>query len=166
MNGSLPQCPVPPDQLPKNEYESLQHSCFFGWTTRSSWDYCRRAILLWAGGSVLSLPIAVGCLPAEASWLQVFLISGAGGLLGFVLILTRIYLGWRYVRDRLEAEQVIYEETGWYDGQRWPKPAPELNRDRLISTYEVRPVIQRVQWSFIGIGVGAIAGVGVWQLIA
>jgi hypothetical protein len=115
---------------------------------------------------VLSLPIAVGCLPAEASWLQVFLISGAGGLLGLVLILTRIYLGWRYVRDRLEAEQVIYEETGWYDGQRWPKPAPELNRDRLISTYEVRPVIQRVQWSFIGIGVGAIAGVGVWQLIA
>jgi ABC-type uncharacterized transport system auxiliary subunit len=54
-------------------------------------------------------------------------------------------LGWSYVSDRLTSPTIFYEETGWYDGQNWSKPPEILTRDRLIVTYQVHPILQRLQ---------------------
>lgn len=64
----------------------------------------------------------------------------------------RIYLGWKYVADRLMTATLEYEETGWYDGQFFVKPPEILTRDRLLGTYEVRPVMARLRRTLQGTG--------------
>ena len=61
------------------------------------------------------------------------------------LFVLRLFLGWRYVGDRLAAEIVTYEESGWYDGQSWRKPLEIQTRDQLIRRYQVVPVLERWQ---------------------
>ena len=43
------------------------------------------------------------------------------------------------------AVQVEYEETGWYDGQRWVKPEDILSRDRLVGNFQMQPALDRVR---------------------
>jgi hypothetical protein len=40
---------------------------------------------------------------------------------------------------------VSYEESGWYDGQTWVKTNEILIQDRLVGTYEVLPVMDRLR---------------------
>lgn len=81
------------------------------------------------------------------------------------LALLRLYLGWSYIRDRLLNETVFYEESGWYDGQYWPKPPEVLTRDRLIVSYEIQPILRRLQRSFgCLIGLFCCGGI-VWQYL-
>ena len=40
---------------------------------------------------------------------------------------------------------VTYEESGWYDGQTWVKTNEVLIQDRLVGTYEVLPIIDRLR---------------------
>jgi hypothetical protein len=49
------------------------------------------------------------------------------------------------VGDRLLTASLEYEETGWYDGQVFVKPPEVLTRDRLLGTYEVKPVLARLR---------------------
>jgi len=81
-----------------------------------------------------------------------------------VLSLTRLYLGWLYVRDRLYSTTVFYEESGWYDGQTWIKPQEVLSRDRLIVTYDIKPILQRLQFTFAGLAGLLVVGTIVWHL--
>ncbi|MEB3174634.1 MAG: CGLD27 family protein, partial [Cyanobacteriota bacterium] len=54
-------------------------------------------------------------------------------------------------------------ESGWYDGQTWPKPPEVLVRDRLIVQYQVSPILRRLGVTLGGIfalltlAVGALA---------
>lgn len=81
-----------------------------------------------------------------------------------VIAVARLYLGWAYIRRRLFATKIFYEESGWYDGQMWEKNPEMLDQDRLIAVYEVQPILWRMQLTlgiiallvFLG-GVGAIA---------
>ena len=41
--------------------------------------------------------------------------------------------------------QIEYEETGWYDGQIFVKPAEILSRDRLIGNFQVKPAADRLR---------------------
>jgi hypothetical protein len=63
----------------------------------------------------------------------------------FNLWILRLYLAWKYIYDRLMNATVSYEESGWYDGQTWVKTNEVLIQDRLIGTYEVLPVIDRLR---------------------
>lgn len=159
-------CPVPADQRPINEYKSLQDSWFFGWSGAALKTYLLR-LSLWAGLSgFVAIPIAAASFaPAEAPG-QFLLASAGGALLLVSLILLRLYLGWSYIYRRLQSETVDYEETGWYDGQSWTKPPTELVQDRLIGTYEVLPILQRLKYSFGCLGLLLIAGQGLWQWLA
>lgn len=56
-----------------------------------------------------------------------------------------MYLGWAYVGNRLLSATVEYEETGWYDGQIWVKTAEVLARDRLLGSFTVKPVLNRLK---------------------
>ncbi len=94
-----------------------------------------------------------------------FLLSGAAGAsVGVVLVLVRLYLGWFYIGDRLKSPSVFYEESGWYDGQIWTKPQEVMGRDRLIVTYEIKPILQKLQFTFAGLAGIFLIGSIVWHL--
>lgn len=80
-------------------------------------------------------------------------------------MLVRLYLGWYYVSDRLTSATVFYEESGWYDGQTWIKPEEVLNRDRLIATYEIKPILRRLQLTFASLAGMFVVGSIVWHLL-
>jgi Conserved in the green lineage and diatoms 27 len=153
----VPVCPVPPDQLPINEYQELQESWFFRWSTFPLILYLRRLGSIWAGAWLLASPVASASFAPNEFPVRFGLMAtlGASAVLGLVLI--RLYLGWVYVRNRLVNPTVVYEETGWYDGGAWEKPSEELSKDQLIATYQVGPTLQRLQWSLlilVGVAVG------------
>ncbi|MGL5035009.1 MAG: CGLD27 family protein, partial [Microcystaceae cyanobacterium] len=108
-------------------------------------------------GGLISAPIAAASFSPDKRPILFSLASSFGAMVLLNLVLLRILLGWYYIRDRLRSEQVIYEESGWYDGQVWTKPTEILTRDRLIASYEVNPIIKRCETSLlIVIGVMAI----------
>ena len=165
MNASIQNCPVPPEQQPLNEYQSLQNSWFFRWSTGSTLNYVRTLGVLWLSGWILSLPFAIEALIAVDSPGKTLIAANAGAIAFLLLIIMRLYLGWRYICDRLEKAVVNYEETGWYDGQVWEKTQPQRDRELLISTYEVRPLMHRLVITLISIlGLGII-GIGTWPLL-
>jgi hypothetical protein len=148
-------CPVPSEQQPIREYEALKESWFFGLEQpRGQTLRPYRRKLLWSGfwGWLLAMPIALASFPWQKFPLRFCLASSLGGILAAALVLLRLYLGWYYIRDRLNAEQVVYEESGWYDGQVWDKPPEVLGRDRLIATYQVTPILRQLGQSALILG--------------
>jgi hypothetical protein len=165
QNLALSACPVPPEQLPLNEYEDLKESWFFRWATLERPQYVTK--LTWVGllSLAVSAPVAAASFPVAKYSIKFLLVSAGGSILFVFLVLMRLYLGWSYVSSRLMDMNVIYEESGWYDGQTWTKPEALLNRDRLVATYQIQPLLRRMQWTFgvlVGLlGLGAIA----WKLL-
>ncbi|MEM8602471.1 MAG: CGLD27 family protein [Cyanobacteria bacterium P01_H01_bin.121] len=145
-------CPVPHEQQPLNEYQDLQQSWFFGWAQRQGWSFWRPMLVIWGLGWLLAGPIAaVSFAPGRHRLL--FMLSAAGGAcVPLLLILIQLYGGWRYVRGRLFRPVVPYEESGWYDGYSWQKPPEVLTRDRLLVTYEIQPILRRLEQIFAGAG--------------
>jgi hypothetical protein len=81
-----------------------------------------------------------------------FLVSGgAGATLMLTLVVTRLYLGWSYVRSRLTSTSICYEESGWYDGQTWQKTPEFQAQDLLILSYQVQPLLKRLRRTFYGL---------------
>lgn len=76
------------------------------------------------------------------------------GFIVMVLVL-RLYLGYSHVGSRLLSASVEYEETGWYDGQVWVKSPAMLMRDRLLGIYQVKPTLEKLKASLLGLS-------GVW----
>lgn len=66
---------------------------------------------------------------------------------------VRMYLGWAYVGNRLLSATVEYEETGWYDGQIWVKTAEVLARDRLLGSFTVKPVLNRLKNTLVALAI-------------
>jgi len=165
VKSSVPACPVPPEQLPINEYQSLRESWFFRWATLRLRSYLVGIACFWIISLLLASPVvAASFSPAECPW-QFALASAAGSGLFLALPLLRLYLGWGYIRSRLSSETVFYEETGWYDGQLWIKPPEEHAKDRLVVTYQVRPILQRLKWTFSFLGVLLFGGYILWNLL-
>jgi hypothetical protein len=165
MHPSIQNCPVPPEQQPLNEYQSLQKSWFFGWSTASGGDYLKTVGLMWLAGWLFSLPFAIEALVGVESLGKTLVAANAGAVTLVLLVILRLYLGWRYVRNRLEKAVIEYEETGWYDGQIWQKTPAQRDQEHLISTYEVRPLMHRLMLTLISmIGLGVI-GIGTWPLL-
>ncbi len=162
MSLSASRCPVPLDQQPVNEYQSLQESWFFRWSTQALRPYLQCLGMLWAISAVLIAPIASASFDPEEAMGHFFLATAAGATLVVSLILLRLYLGWTYVCHRLLSACIPYEETGWYDGQSWIKPPEELTKDRLIGVYEVQPLLRRLRLSFAGLGLGYVMGLLLW----
>ncbi len=158
-------CPVPEEQQPLNEYRELQESWFFSWAMLPRMPFLQRlgaiALLNWG----LAAPVSAASF-APQRWLgQFILASTAGSLLLPTFVLIQLYLGWTYVRDRLKNPKVFYEESGWYDGQYWTKPSEVLVQDRLVVTYQIQPLLRRIEKALGLIALlllGALAG---WQLL-
>jgi hypothetical protein len=164
MNVSTTPCPVPPDQRPLNEYTSLREECFFSWATLEWHPYLVRLLMLWSLAGVFCAPVSASSLVLRHAPSKFLLATAAGASFWLGLGLIRLYLGWSYVCDRLLSESVIYEETGWYDGQSWTKTAEELAQDRLIGIYQVQPIVKRLRYSLAGLGGMVVVGSILWQV--
>ncbi|AFZ25162.1 Protein of unknown function (DUF1230) [Cylindrospermum stagnale PCC 7417] len=164
IQSSVPNCPVPTEQQPLNEYEELKTSWLFRDSTLNWGEYIRKILWIWGLSWLLAGPVAAASFPPHKYISHFILCAAAGASVGVVLALVRLYLGWFYVRGRLYSSTVFYEESGWYDGQTWTKPESVLTRDRLIVTYSIKPILQRLQITFAGLAGIFLIGTIIWHL--
>ncbi|GKV00153.1 hypothetical protein SLEP1_g12895 [Rubroshorea leprosula] len=156
-NGSntpqLPEteCPVPWEQQPINEYQSLSTSFPFSWASGDLVEYCSRLFVTGASFALfIGLPVSwFGAVGADNEPLKRILAAVSSGIIFVTIAVLRMYLGWAYVGNRLLSATVEYEETGWYDGQIWVKTAEVLARDRLLGSFSVKPVLSRLKYSLV-----------------
>lgn len=153
-------CPVPFDQQPVNEYQSLTNSDFFSWANEDIWKYGLRLGGIGTAFTVLiGWPVARVSVDPEHELLKCGIGALGGGLLVVTLAALRLYLGWAYVGNRLLSATVEYEETGWYDGEVWVKPPEVLARDRLLGSYSVKPILNRVKITLISLAMSLFVSI-------
>ncbi len=141
MNES--KCPVPREQQPTNEFIELSKSKIF------SWPKTKKTLILvlakfWLITFVLFLAISSGSIYFKTSTLKYILLSFFSSLSIPILISIRLYLGWNHIFRRLISERVEYEESGWYDGQVWLKPLVLKEKESLIASIEVKPILKNL----------------------
>ncbi|XP_076929827.1 uncharacterized protein ycf36-like [Bidens hawaiensis] len=145
-------CPVPPEQQPINEYQSLSTSSSFSWASGDFVEYSSR-LLLTGAGFALFVGLPVSWYGSAWEPLQRLLGALCSGIFAVTVAVVRMYLGWAYVGNRLLSATVEYEETGWYDGQIWVKTAEVLARDRLLGSFTVKPVLNRLKNTLVGLAI-------------
>ena len=165
MNPSAPVCPVPAEQQPLNEYQELKESWFFRWATLGLRSYLTPILILWLLSWLVAAPVAAVSFPVAKYPVQFLLSAAAGAMVVPMLTLVRLYLGWIYICNRLSQETIFYEESGWYDGQCWQKPAEVWQRDRLIVNYEIRALLRRIQLTFIVVTSLLLANAMIWVFL-
>ena len=160
MNQS--KCPVPREQQPTNEFIELSKSKIF------SWPKTKKSLIIilmkfWVGAFVLFLFISSGSVYFKTSFLRYILLSFFCSLSIPFLISIRLYLGWNHIFKRLISEKVEYEESGWYDGQVWEKPLVLKEKESLIASIEVKPILKNLIQIFSIISVLALSGILIFQ---
>ena len=160
MNKS--NCPVPKDQQPTNEFIELSKSNIF------SWPKTKKSLILvlikfWLGSFILFLVISSGSIYFKTFLLKYILLSFFSSLSIPLLISIRLYLGWNHIFNRLISEKVEYEESGWYDGQVWIKPIILKEKESLIASIEVKPILKNLIQIFSIISVLALSGILLFQ---
>ncbi len=158
-------CPVPEEQQPLNEFKDLQESWFFSWAMLAQLTFLSRLAIVWVIGLVLVMPISLVSFPFVKLPVQCLWSAAIGACFPVIFVLVQQYLGWTYVRDRLSAERIFYEESGWYDGQYWTKPTEMLAQDQLVVIYQIHPLLKRIQNSLLAIGGFFFASAVVWNLV-
>ena len=165
IDYEVSNCPVPKEQQPLNEYKELKSSWLFRDCSLSMGSYLSRIAWTWGLSWLLAGPVAYSSFPPH-KYIAQFLLSGAAGAtIGVVFLVLRLYLGWSYVRSRLVSPIIFYEESGWYDGQNWMKPQEVLDRDRLVVSYEIKPIMQRLQVTSLCLVMLFVAGTMIWQFV-
>jgi Conserved in the green lineage and diatoms 27 len=162
MDSSVSVCPVPPEQQPINEYQQLKESWYFSWATFDLSIYVTKMLWVWGISWIVAGPVAAASFAPYKALGKFVLCGCAIASVFLVLALVRLYLGWWYVRSRLVNPTVFYEESGWYDGQTWVKPAEVLTRDRLLVTYQIQPILGRLVRTFGILGLLFAIGSGIW----
>ena len=141
MSDSI--CPVPKAQQPTNEFIELSNSKIFSWP-KTKKSLIIALIKFWIGGFILFIVISSGSIYFQKSIAKYILLSLFGSLSIPLLISIRLFLGWNYVFKRLNSERVEYEESGWFDGQVWLKPLVLKEKESLIASNEVRPILKNL----------------------
>ena len=162
MNES--KCPVPRDQQPTNEFIELSKSKIFSWP-KSRKSYSILLVKLWAATFLLFLVISSGSIYFETSTLKYVLLSFFSSLSLPLLLSIRLYLGWKHVFKRLISEKIEYEESGWYDGQIWQKPLNLKEKESLIASMEVQPILKNLIQLLSVILVLALSGILLFQYL-
>ena len=160
MNES--KCPVPREQQPTNEFIELSKSKIF------SWPKTKKSLILilikfWGGAFVLFLVISSGSVYFKTSLFKYILLSLFSSLSIPLLITIRLYLGWNHIFKRLTSEKVEYEESGWYDGQVWEKPLVLKEKESLIASIEVKPILKNLIQIISIISVLSLSGILIFQ---
>ena len=160
MNES--QCPVPKEQQPTNEFIELSKSINFSWP-KTKKSLISILIKFWLGSFVIFIVISSGSVYFKTSLLKYILLSFFSSLSIPLLISIRLYLGWNHIFKRLISEKVEYEESGWYDGQVWLKPLDLKEKESLIASIEVKPILKNLIQIFSIISVLGLSGILLFQ---
>jgi len=137
-------CPVPKKQRPVNEYMELVQSDFFNWPIQKESVFLKNLIKNYSFFFVLCFPVSNFISTMNQSISRLLIVNAIGSTFLILLILTRLFLGWTYVKKRLYNPTIFYEESGWYDGRVWVKSKNILVQDRLIYTYQVLPALKNI----------------------
>ena len=156
------KCPVPREQQPTNEFIELSKSVIFSWP-KSKKSLILVLLKFWLGAFVLFLVISSGSIYFKTFLLKYILLSFFSSLSIPLLISIRLYLGWKHVFKRLNSEKVEYEESGWYDGQVWIKPLVLKEKESLIASIEVKPILKNLIQIFSIILALALSGILIFQ---
>ena len=141
MNPS--NCPVPKNQQPTNEFIELSKSKIFSWP-KSKKSFLFILLKFWLGTFIFFIIISSGSVYFETATLKYVLLSFFCSLSLPFLLSIRLYLGWNHIFKRLNSEKVEYEESGWYDGQIWTKPVNLKEKESLIASLEVKPILKNL----------------------
>lgn len=150
-------CPVPLEQRPVNEYQELKDAWLFNWVMLDWPLYLKKLAWVWVISWIIFCPAAAASFPPGKSPGEFILGAATGASVVLALVLMRLSLGWYYIKSRLLSRTIFYEESGWYDGQTWLKTPEFLAQDQLIFTYQVQPILTRLQQTFYGLA-------GLWVL--
>ena len=138
-------CPVPANQRPLNEFNSIRNSWIISWPFLERNIFYRKLILSWLLVLPISLIISYGSDYLKNSMFELILVSLTVSIAFPILLLTRQWLSWMYIYKRLNSENIEYEESGWYDGQTWEKPLDWRSKDLLIAQYQVKPILNHLE---------------------
>ena len=138
-------CPVPLNQRPLNEFNSIRNSWIISWPLLEKRIFYRKLLYSWILIEPISLIISYGSNYLKDNIFDLTLISLTSALIFPILLLTRQWLSWIYIYKRLNSENIEYEESGWYDGQVWEKPIDWRAKDLLIAQYQVKPILNHLE---------------------
>ena len=155
-------CPVPKDQQPTNEFIELSKSKIFTWP-KSKKSFSLILLKFWIGTFFIFIVISSGSAYFETSTLRYILLSFFSSLSLPFLFSIRLYLGWNHIFKRLTSEKVEYEESGWYDGQIWIKPIKLKEKESLIASLEVKPILKNLIQILSIIIIVALIGILLFQ---
>ena len=141
MNNS--KCPVPKEQQPTNEFLELSNSKVFA-LAKTSKKFSIILISIWLVAFLIFLVISSGSSYFHAYLLKYIYLSFFGSLSVPLLITIRLLLGWSHIYKRLTSEIIEYEESGWYDGQIWNKPIELKEKESIIASIEVKPILKNL----------------------
>ena len=141
MNNS--KCPVPKEQQPTNEFLELSNSKLFS-LAKTNMKFSIILISFWLVAFLLFLVISSGSAYFSKYLFKYIFLSLIGSLSVPLLITIRLYLGWNHIYKRLTSEIIEYEESGWYDGQIWTKPVELKDKESLIASIEVKPILKNL----------------------
>ena len=141
MNNS--KCPVPKEQQPTNEFLELSNSKIFS-LAKTKKKFSIILISIWLIAFLIFLVISSGSTFFKTYILKYILLSFFGSLSVPLLITIRLLLGWIHIYKRLTSEIIEYEESGWYDGQIWTKPIELKEKESLIASIEVKPILKNL----------------------
>ena len=143
MNNII--CPVPQEQRPLNEFNSIRNSWIISWPLLEKRIFYRKLIFSWILILPISLIISYGSDYLKNNIFELTLISLTSSLVFPLLLLSRQWLSWIYIYKRLNSENIEYEESGWYDGQIWEKPIDWRAKDLLIAQHQVKPILSHLE---------------------
>jgi len=138
-------CPVPPDQRPLNEFNSIRNSWIISWPFLEKSIFYRKLILSWFFITPISFTISYGSDYLKNNILELAFVSLTASIVLPILLLTRQWLSWIYIYKRLNSETIEYEESGWYDGQIWEKPIEWRAKDLLIAQHQIKPILNHLE---------------------
>ena len=141
MNNA--KCPVPKEQQPTNEFLELSNSKIFS-LAKTNKKFSMILISIWLVTFLIFLIISSGSIYFNAQLLKYIFLSFFGSLSVPLLITIRLLLGWSHIYKRLTSETIEYEESGWYDGQIWIKPIDLKEKESLIASIEVKPILKNL----------------------
>ena len=155
-------CPVPKNQQPTNEFIELSKSKIFTWP-KSKKSFTFILLKFWLGTFFIFVVISSGSVYFETYTLRYLLLSFFSSLVLPFLLSIRLYLGWNHIFKRLTSEKVEYEESGWYDGQIWIKPVNLKEKETLIASLEVKPILKNLIQILSLIIIFALIGILLFQ---
>ena len=138
-------CPVPQNQRPINEFNSIRNSWIISWPFLERNIFYRKLMFSWLFITPVSLTISYGSDYLKNNIFELIFLSFTASVAFPILILIRQWLSWVYIYKRLNSERIEYEESGWYDGQTWEKPISWRAKDLLIAQHQIKPILNHLK---------------------